>query len=107
MALDPPRGITIRIKRQKTTVFCTVEPTDTILAVKTKLSPRIGQKPCQQRLYYKGTLMKDTQKLSDVGVDSDSALLVAYMTEKDGIWEEPHVTLPQDVKCEGGRAYYE
>lgn len=104
--MEPPSGMTIRVKRQKVTVFCTVEPADTVLAVKAKLSFRVGHEPAKQRLYFNGALLEDTQRLSDAGVDGESALVIAYQTA-GGTWEEPVVSTPQDSKDEGGRAFYE
>ncbi|KAK9824295.1 hypothetical protein WJX72_009223 [[Myrmecia] bisecta] len=81
----------IRVKRQKTTIFVHVEPTDTILEVKQKLQELVQQPPESQRLYKGATLLEDAKKLADLKVENDDIIALTYLQE-DGQWENIDIT---------------
>jgi transcription elongation factor B subunit 2 len=93
----------IRVKRRKQTFFLHVEPTDTILEVKSKLqelleqvsacwicnvngdkhSPHacLPQPPEKQQLHKSTTLLDDSKKLAELKVENDDVLAVTFLQD--------------------------
>mmetsp|Transcript_3407 Transcript_3407/g.9857 ORF Transcript_3407/g.9857 Transcript_3407/m.9857 type:complete len:109 (-) Transcript_3407:2082-2408(-) len=108
--MEPATHMTVRIKRKKTTVFCNVEPTDTVASLKKQLASKVGQPADKQRLLLSGLVLIDIQTMSDAKVTGDSVLTLVLRQEGGGDWEEPSVVEWDDSMRDvggGGRAYYE
>lgn len=67
----------IRVKRQKATVFFQVEPTDTVLRVKSMIENLMQTPPESQKLYMDGTELEDKRSLAELKVESDGILVLA------------------------------
>lgn len=76
----------VRVKRQKSTIFLQVEPTDTILHLKTKLQDILQATPEHQQLYKEDTHLEDDKNLAELKIESDGVLIVALL-RPDGTWE--------------------
>ncbi|KAL6779126.1 hypothetical protein ACKKBF_B18645 [Auxenochlorella protothecoides x Auxenochlorella symbiontica] len=76
----------VRVKRQKTTVFLQVNPTDTVATLKSAIGDLIQQEQSTQQLYRGSTALTDTQTLAELGVHDDDELGLALKKE-DGTWE--------------------
>mmetsp|Transcript_19766 Transcript_19766/g.58651 ORF Transcript_19766/g.58651 Transcript_19766/m.58651 type:complete len:95 (+) Transcript_19766:91-375(+) len=81
----------VRVKRRKQTFFLHVEPTDTILELKSKLQDLVQQPPERQQLLKETTVLEDAKKLADLKVENDDVLAVTFMQE-DGSWEDVEIT---------------
>mmetsp|Transcript_30945 Transcript_30945/g.63853 ORF Transcript_30945/g.63853 Transcript_30945/m.63853 type:complete len:95 (+) Transcript_30945:64-348(+) len=81
----------VRVKRRKQTFFLHVEPTDTILELKSKLQDLVEQPPEKQQLLKDTTVLEDAKKLADLKVENDDVLAVTFMQD-DGTWEEVDIT---------------
>ena len=71
----------VRIKRKRTTVFLHVEPTDTVLSIKTKVQDLLQEPPARQRLYKDGAQLDDGRSLADLKVETDDVLALALRHE--------------------------
>jgi len=71
----------VRVKRRKQTFFLHVEPTDTILELKSKLQDLVQQPPERQQLLKETTVLEDAKKLADLKVENDDVLAVTFMQE--------------------------
>lgn len=76
----------VRVKRQKTTYFLHVEPTDTVLEVKQKLQELVDMQPESQQLLKEQFVLDDAKKLNDLKVENDDVLALCFM-QPDGSWE--------------------
>jgi transcription elongation factor B subunit 2 len=68
----------IRVKRQRSTIFLHVEPTETVLEVKQKVQQLTEQPAENQRLYLDGVNLDDAKTLAEVKVDNDAVLAVVF-----------------------------
>ncbi|KAL3147744.1 hypothetical protein ABBQ32_002485 [Trebouxia sp. C0010 RCD-2024] len=80
----------VRVKRNKTTIFLHVEPTDTVLEVKQKLQELVQQGPETQRLYLGKTMLEDAKQLAELKVENDDVLALTYQLS-DGSWEDVNI----------------
>jgi transcription elongation factor B subunit 2 len=81
----------VRVKRQRTTLFLHVEPTDTVLQVKTKIEDLLQAAPANQRLYKDGALLEDGRSLAELRVETDDELALALRQEGapgGGLWAD-------------------
>ncbi|WIA13143.1 hypothetical protein OEZ86_006430 [Tetradesmus obliquus] len=90
----------IRVKRQKTTVFLQVEPTDTVLEVKQKLQALLDKSPDKLQLLREvreasgqWLPLDDAKKLAELKVENDDVLALAYAQE-DGGFERVKILAP-------------
>eukprot|EP00882_Tetradesmus_deserticola_P008288 GHRQ01008738.1.p1 GENE.GHRQ01008738.1~~GHRQ01008738.1.p1 ORF type:complete len:119 (+),score=50.12 GHRQ01008738.1:586-942(+) len=91
----------IRVKRQKTTVFLQVEPTDTVLEVKQKLQALLDKAPGKLQLLKEvreasGQYLPldDAKKLADLKVENDDVVAMAYLKEDGSGYESVKIYAP-------------
>lgn len=73
----------IRVKRQRSTAFLHLSPSDTVAAVKQKLKELYDIDPKNQRLYKDGTVLEDNRSLAELKIETDDVLVVAFQI---GVW---------------------
>lgn len=82
----------VRVKRQRTTIFLSVEPSDTVDSVKSELEKLTGIAMASQRLY-KDDLVSEVENentLAESGVETGNVLALAVQKE-NGDWESPEI----------------
>uniref|UniRef100_A0A383V3P7 Ubiquitin-like domain-containing protein n=1 Tax=Tetradesmus obliquus TaxID=3088 RepID=A0A383V3P7_TETOB len=96
----------IRVKRQKTTVFLQVEPTDTVLEVKQKLQALLDKSPDKLQLLREvreasgqWLPLDDAKKLAELKVENDDVLALAYAQE--GERQQQQQQERQQIACAG------
>eukprot|EP00878_Enallax_costatus_P027251 GHUV01029316.1.p3 GENE.GHUV01029316.1~~GHUV01029316.1.p3 ORF type:complete len:108 (+),score=44.26 GHUV01029316.1:368-691(+) len=97
----------IRVKRQKTTVFLQVEPTDTVLEIKQKLQGLIEQPPDKVQLHKQlanGSYeqLEDSKKLADLKVENDDVVAMCYMQEDGSGFEAIKISTPGEDAAGNG-----
>eukprot|EP00198_Chlamydomonas_reinhardtii_P004821 XP_001694157.1 predicted protein [Chlamydomonas reinhardtii] len=97
--LNIPQSMYVRVKRQKTTYFLHVEPTDTVLEVKQKLQELVDQPPESQQLFKGQAVLEDARKLIDLKVENDDVLALCYL-QPDGSFEPINIATFETDKPE-------
>ena len=88
----------VRVKRQKTTLFLHVEPSDTVLQVKSKIQDLIQEPPANQRLFKDSAALEDGRSLAELRVETDDVLVLG-LKQSSGEWEAPEVVAyEEDMK---------
>ena len=103
-------SLVLRIKRQITTYFLSMEPSDTVLELKKKIldlipgiyfALKIGKKSSEIQLQISKldktyTTLEDDHKLEQMGILDDSVIFLTFL--EDGKWET--VNIPQYAPTE-------
>ncbi|KAF6261099.1 ubiquitin-like protein-like protein [Scenedesmus sp. NREL 46B-D3] len=93
----------IRVKRQKTTVFLQVEPTDTVLEVKQKLQALWTSMHCALCcLQAPDKLRLLKEKLADLKVENDDVVALVYLKEDGSGFEGVKILAPGAEDDAGG-----
>mmetsp|Transcript_20555 Transcript_20555/g.36666 ORF Transcript_20555/g.36666 Transcript_20555/m.36666 type:complete len:96 (-) Transcript_20555:356-643(-) len=90
----------IRVKRQKQTIFLQVEPSDTVLEVKSKLQDLCEQPPENQMLYKDEAPLEDARRLAELHIENDDILALTFLQE-DGTYEPINI-IPVDMEVPEG-----
>lgn len=90
----------VRIKRHRTTIFLSVEPSDTVASVKSRLHKLTEVMPDSQQLYKEdlSSSLDDSSTLAEAGVESGSVIVLAIRNE-NGDWESPQI-VPMDEESQ-------
>eukprot|EP01026_Neomeris_dumetosa_P062216 TRINITY_DN58808_c0_g1_i2.p4 TRINITY_DN58808_c0_g1~~TRINITY_DN58808_c0_g1_i2.p4 ORF type:complete len:103 (-),score=7.89 TRINITY_DN58808_c0_g1_i2:366-674(-) len=93
------RSMYVRVKREETTYFVSVNDQETILEVKRKLQKLCDKPPDQQRLIYlnSGDVLQDAKKLQELKIESDDVLALCYGLE-DGNFEDVQIKQYEDAE---------
>ncbi len=74
----------VRLKRQKETHYVTINPSDSVLALKKKYATPLGLTPKNVRVMLANkTVLEDAQILEQIGVVNDQVLFVVHSLPND------------------------
>lgn len=76
----------VRIKRQKTTIFLHIEPTDRIEALKARIEELLQYPASKQRIYKTNTVLEDGKSLAEERIENNDVLVLALQSE--GVYVE-------------------
>lgn len=83
----------VRVKRHKTTIFLSVEPTETILECKEKIQSLLDISADTMRLYMDNNVLDDMRTLAELKVENDCVIGLSVKSP-DGSWEEVLIETP-------------
>lgn len=71
----------VRVKRQKTTIFLHIEPTDRIEALKARIEELLQYPASKQRIYKTNTVLENGKTLAEEKIENDDVLILALQNE--------------------------